>query len=415
MEQKVNRVIRACSELGENNPIVSIHDQGAGGSCNVLKELVAPQGALIEIRDLPVGDETLSVLEIWGAEYQENDALLIRPTDADLFGALCDREKVQWAVVGTVTGNGRIVVHDARDQSTPVDMDLEHVLGDMPQKVFELDHISSTPAPLRLPPEVGVRRGARASAASAVGGLQEIPDDQGRQGGDRAGSAATVCRPPAAHRGRRGGRGSEPFRHHGRSDEHRRAADQGSRRPFRDGANERRRGPHQHRLGASYRPRRHSLLGQLDVGGEAPRRGRRTARRPGRDEGPHVAARHRCRRRQGQPLHGGSRARDRGGSETVKAPGSLVISAYATCPDIRATVTPDLELPGNGRLLYVDLGGRSIPARRLGPGAGIRPGRRRHPRRRRCRGPGTNVRRGPGPARSRRHHGRPRSLRRGSR
>jgi phosphoribosylformylglycinamidine synthase len=79
MEQKVNRVIRACVELGDRNPIVSIHDQGAGGNCNVLKEIVEPAGARIEIREIPLGDDTLSVLEIWGAEYQENDALLLRP------------------------------------------------------------------------------------------------------------------------------------------------------------------------------------------------------------------------------------------------------------------------------------------------------------------------------------------------
>ncbi len=94
MEQKVNRVIRACCELGPDNPIVSIHDQGAGGNCNVLKEIVEPAGARIEVRAFPVGDETLSVLEIWGAEFQENDALLLRPEHRELFENLCEREKV---------------------------------------------------------------------------------------------------------------------------------------------------------------------------------------------------------------------------------------------------------------------------------------------------------------------------------
>jgi phosphoribosylformylglycinamidine synthase len=95
MEQKANRVIRefvsdsdfdliygcligACVEMGDDNPIVSIHDQGAGGNGNVLKELVDPCGGLIEIRRILCGDPTMSVLELWGAEYQENDALLIR-------------------------------------------------------------------------------------------------------------------------------------------------------------------------------------------------------------------------------------------------------------------------------------------------------------------------------------------------
>jgi phosphoribosylformylglycinamidine synthase len=108
MEQKVNRVIRACVELGDRNPIVSIHDQGAGGNCNVLKEIVEPAGARIEIREIPLGDDTLSVLEIWGAEYQENDALLLRPEHADLFRAFCEREKVTYAFVGRITGDGKI-------------------------------------------------------------------------------------------------------------------------------------------------------------------------------------------------------------------------------------------------------------------------------------------------------------------
>ncbi|MGD8277297.1 MAG: AIR synthase-related protein, partial [Gemmatimonadota bacterium] len=107
MEQKANRVIRACVEMGEANPIVSIHDQGAGGNCNVLKEIVAPEGARIEVRSIPVGDATMSVLEIWGAEYQENDALLLAPEHTDLFRDLCDREKVPFAFVGLVTGDGR--------------------------------------------------------------------------------------------------------------------------------------------------------------------------------------------------------------------------------------------------------------------------------------------------------------------
>jgi phosphoribosylformylglycinamidine synthase len=79
MEQKMNRAIRACVEMGDRNPIISIHDQGAGGPCNVLTELVDPAGGRIEIREIAVGDRTMSVLEIWGAEYQERTALLLQP------------------------------------------------------------------------------------------------------------------------------------------------------------------------------------------------------------------------------------------------------------------------------------------------------------------------------------------------
>jgi phosphoribosylformylglycinamidine synthase len=71
MAQKLYRAVRTCVEMGADNPIVSIHDQGAGGNCNVVKEIIYPKGAEIDVRSIVVGDETMSVLEIWGAEYQE--------------------------------------------------------------------------------------------------------------------------------------------------------------------------------------------------------------------------------------------------------------------------------------------------------------------------------------------------------
>ncbi|OEL30769.1 putative phosphoribosylformylglycinamidine synthase, chloroplastic/mitochondrial [Dichanthelium oligosanthes] len=82
MAQKLYRVIRACAEMGKKNPIISIHDQGAGGNCNVVKEIIYPKGAEIDIRSIVAGDHTLCVLEIWGVEYQEyqeQDALLVKP------------------------------------------------------------------------------------------------------------------------------------------------------------------------------------------------------------------------------------------------------------------------------------------------------------------------------------------------
>merc|ERR1719272_1906704 len=79
MLQKVNRVVRACVELGPENPILSIHDQGAGGTGNVLKEIAEPAGAVIDIRKMLVGDPTMSLLELWIAEFQENHALLLAP------------------------------------------------------------------------------------------------------------------------------------------------------------------------------------------------------------------------------------------------------------------------------------------------------------------------------------------------
>jgi phosphoribosylformylglycinamidine synthase len=156
MEQKLNRVIRACVEMGENNPIVSIHDQGAGGNCNVVKEIIYPEGAKIDIRKVILGDETLSVLEIWGAEYQENDALLIRSDSINVFHALCKREKLPFSVIGYITGDGFIVLYDSLDNSTPVNLPLEKILGDMPQKEFHLQEITIKTQPLKFPKDITI-------------------------------------------------------------------------------------------------------------------------------------------------------------------------------------------------------------------------------------------------------------------
>jgi len=136
MEQKMNRVIRACIEMGENSPVVSVHDQGAGGPANVLKELVEKAGGEIELRRITLGDSTLSVLKIWIAEYQERCGFLISPERIAEFKSICEREKVNCEILGKVTGDGRFVVHDEKDDSTPVSLDLAKVLGNMPQKTF---------------------------------------------------------------------------------------------------------------------------------------------------------------------------------------------------------------------------------------------------------------------------------------
>merc|ERR1740138_616377 len=157
MQQKVNRVIRACVELGEDNPILSIHDQGAGGSGNVIKEISEPAGAEIDIRKMLIGDPSMSVLELWTAEFQENDALLLDPKHEALFNQICSRERVPYSVVGKITGDGRIVVKDTRDGSTPVDLPLDKVLGKMPQKTFEMKRlVVAPPRPLSLPPSLAV-------------------------------------------------------------------------------------------------------------------------------------------------------------------------------------------------------------------------------------------------------------------
>ncbi|KGO34863.1 phosphoribosylformylglycinamidine synthase [Desulfobulbus sp. Tol-SR] len=156
MEQKMNRVIRACNEMGDRTLVDVIHDQGAGGPANVLKELVEKSGGRVEIRNIRVGDPTMSVLEIYVAEYQERTGFLIRPENIERFQAICRREKVACEVLGEVTGDLRFVVHDAQDDTTPVDIELDVLLGNIPRKTFRDERRNPGLQPLALPEELTV-------------------------------------------------------------------------------------------------------------------------------------------------------------------------------------------------------------------------------------------------------------------
>lgn len=156
MEQKMNRVIRACNEMGDKTLIDVIHDQGAGGPANVLKELVEKSGGWVQIRNIRVGDPTMSVLEIYVAEYQERTGFLIRPENIERFQAICNREKVGCEVLGEVTGDLRFVVKDELDNSTPVDIDLPVLLGEIPQKTFEDTRLPLGGKPIRIPADLTV-------------------------------------------------------------------------------------------------------------------------------------------------------------------------------------------------------------------------------------------------------------------
>jgi phosphoribosylformylglycinamidine synthase len=158
MEQKMNRVIRACNEMGDQTLIEVIHDQGAGGPGNVLKELVEKSGGRIGIRKIKAGDPTMSVLEIYVAEYQERNGFLISPHNLEKFQAICLREKVNCEVLGQVTGDLRFVVEDETDGTTPVDLELQEVLGNVPTKTFTDNRRSGTLPPLVLPAGLTIKQ-----------------------------------------------------------------------------------------------------------------------------------------------------------------------------------------------------------------------------------------------------------------
>ena len=157
MEQKMNRVIRACNEMGDRSLIDVIHDQGAGGPANVLKELVEHAGGRVEIRNIRVGDPTMSVLEIYVAEYQERTGFLISPDNIAAFQAICDREKVACEVLGEVTGDLRFIVHDSQDNTFPVDIEIPELLGNIPQKTFNDNRTVPALSPFVPPGKLGIR------------------------------------------------------------------------------------------------------------------------------------------------------------------------------------------------------------------------------------------------------------------
>ena len=136
VENRANRVIRTCVEMGPENPISSIHDQGAGGPSNVITELTEPLGGTVDIRCITLGDKTMSVLQIWSAEFQEGYGFLIKEDKINVFIDICLRESVSYEILGTIDGSGKIVVYDSSNNTTPVDLDLKKVLTDLPMKTF---------------------------------------------------------------------------------------------------------------------------------------------------------------------------------------------------------------------------------------------------------------------------------------
>src|SRR6266481_9587178 len=135
MQRRAQEVIDRCWQMGENNPILSIHDVGAGGMSNALPELVhgGGRGARFELRKIPLDETGMSPQQIWCNESQERYVLVITPERLAEFRALCERERCPFEVVGVATQGDRLVVHDAEFKNDPVDMPLSVLLGKPPK------------------------------------------------------------------------------------------------------------------------------------------------------------------------------------------------------------------------------------------------------------------------------------------
>ena len=135
IERRCQEVIDRCWQLGENNPIIAIHDVGAGGLSNAFPELVndAHRGAVFELRDIPTEESGMTPLQLWCNEAQERYVLSILPSDLDKFKAICKRERCPFAVIGVATDDGKLQVSDREFNNYPVDIALDILLGKPPK------------------------------------------------------------------------------------------------------------------------------------------------------------------------------------------------------------------------------------------------------------------------------------------
>jgi phosphoribosylformylglycinamidine synthase len=146
IQRRAQEVIDACWALGDDNPIVLIHDVGAGGLSNALPEVIdhSGLGGRIELRDVPNDEPGMSPMAIWCNEAQERYVLAVLPERLDEFSDLCRRERCPFAVVGETTEERRLVVHDEHFDNFPVDMPVEVLLGKPPRMVRDVRRLSRT-------------------------------------------------------------------------------------------------------------------------------------------------------------------------------------------------------------------------------------------------------------------------------
>ncbi|MEJ6736588.1 MAG: phosphoribosylformylglycinamidine synthase [Flavobacteriales bacterium] len=135
MQKRTSNAVRAFVE-STKNPIVSIHDHGAGGHLNCLSELVEEVGGTINLRSLPVGDPTLSAKEIVGNESQERMGLVIKGEDVALLQEICERERAPMYVVGEITMDHNFKFEDEETGENPIDLKIEDMFGSPPKTLI---------------------------------------------------------------------------------------------------------------------------------------------------------------------------------------------------------------------------------------------------------------------------------------
>lgn len=156
MERRCQQVIDGCIALGGDNPMLSIHDIGAGGLSNGLPELVEATGGRFHLRNVHNEDSSMSPMEIWCNESQERYVMGVMPDRIDAFKALCERERCPFAIVGEATDNGQLVLEDSHFENNPIDMEMGVLLGKTPKMLKDVtrlveDHAELDVSDIQLP------------------------------------------------------------------------------------------------------------------------------------------------------------------------------------------------------------------------------------------------------------------------
>ena len=152
MQRRAQEVIDRCWSLGDENPILLIHDVGAGGLSNAIPEAIdhSHRGGKINLRAVPNDERGMAPMEIWCNEAQERYVLIIAPDKLELFEEFCRRERCLYAVVGHITERRQLTVHDSHFDNDPVDMPMEVLLGKTPGMTRNIVRTTATPQNLNL-------------------------------------------------------------------------------------------------------------------------------------------------------------------------------------------------------------------------------------------------------------------------
>jgi phosphoribosylformylglycinamidine synthase len=150
MERRCQEVLDRCWQMGHENPILFIHDIGAGGLSNAVPELVhdAGRGGWLDLRAVHNMEPGMSPMQIWCNEAQERYVLAIAPESSNRFTALCERERCLFAVLGEATDDGHLTVNDPEFSNRPVDLPLEVLLGKAPKMTRRAEHVAPRSEPL---------------------------------------------------------------------------------------------------------------------------------------------------------------------------------------------------------------------------------------------------------------------------